>query len=93
MENVPESEEKDGGGCGGWKDSEDCPHNGIFHTDSDTCQECYEDAMKAISETCDTTTPEEAHITWLVGEVDRLNEILNIGTNPKGGESNAGRKI
>ncbi len=45
MEKVPEYEEKDGGGCGGWKDSEDCPHNGIFHTDSNTCQECYDDAM------------------------------------------------
>jgi hypothetical protein len=30
---------------------------------------------------------------WLVCEVNRLNEILNIGTNPKGGKSNAREKI
>jgi len=32
-------------------------------------------------------TGDEVSIAWLVMEVDRLNEILNIGTNPKGGES------
>ena len=38
-------------------------------------------------------TPAEVEIAWLVCEVDRLNEILNIGTNPKGGEEYARAKI
>lgn len=30
-------------------------------------------------------TDDEVNIAWLVCEVDRLNELLNIGVNPKGG--------
>ena len=41
---------------------------------------------------CDSICPRKftkptTTTAWLVMEVDRLNEILNIGTNSKGGES------
>jgi len=38
-------------------------------------------------------TDDEVSIAWLVMEVDRLNEILNIGTNPKGGGVDGREKI
>jgi len=36
-------------GCSGWRSAEECPHNGIFHSDSNACKECCADALESMS--------------------------------------------
>ena len=37
-------------GCPGWKDADECPHDGKFHPNHPACKECEEDALAAMRE-------------------------------------------